>query len=241
MYLERGRDAAAASEYYQAARERTYRADASRRPVLVFTGANGAEREFLTAAASGAHLTPILADVGYPLISAQFGSPPYAWGNDLSQTRIGQAWTMVKARLGTKTDKFIGVGVSKGFTALARYARANPANVAALIGLVPAVSPIDIYTNNRSGLAAEIAAAYGGAAGWLAVDQDIDALANAAAHTIPMQLHYASDDPVILPSTVTDFVAACASSEAVALGAVGHSAASVDGDVVLSFLEPYLA
>lgn len=199
-----------ASEAHTFAFGRLYKADVTRRPLIFFTGGPGDDRDFLTAAASAKQLAPALADLGIPIASAAFGGAAQ-WGNDTAQTRIGQLWAYAKAQLGTKTDKFVGIGISKGATALLNYARNNPGNLAALLLVVPATGVSDIHDNNRSGLAAEIEAAYGGAAGWAAAAAAHDPSLNTAAHRaqgIPMKLFYGGADTTVVPATVASFASA---------------------------------
>lgn len=194
-----------ASEGSTLAYKRTYRANSAKRPVIYFTGGPGDDRDFLTATASGSQITPVLSETGTVFVSAAFGGANQ-WGNDTTQTRIGQLWTYVKAQAGTKTDKFVGIGVSKGATALLNYTRNNPGNVAALVLIVPAVNVSDIYDNNRSGLAAGIDAAYGGS--WAANKATHDPALNASTHAsqaIPMKLIPGTTDTTVLASVVSAF------------------------------------
>ncbi len=229
------------NEKYSQVAERVYRPNGVRRPVIYFTGSNGNDRDFLDTSASASQLAPALASVGYPVYSAQFGSPPYAWGNDTCQTRIGQAFTNVQVTLGTATDKIILIGVSKGATASLNYARNNPTKVAAIIGVVPAVNVSDIYDNNRSGLAAEIDNAYGG--NWSGNKATHDPALNTATHAsqaIPTRFYYGTNDTTVIPSVVTAFAAAVPSVSLVS-SATDHltTGPGIDPDSVLAFLEPY--
>lgn len=199
-----------ASEAHTLAYGRRYKADGTHRPVIYFTGGPGDDRDFLTASASGAQIAPTLAHLNVPIISAAFGGGNQ-WGNDTAQTRIGQAWTYVKTALGTRTDKFVGIGVSKGATALLNYTRNNPANVAALLLIVPAVNLTDIHDNNRSGLAASIETAYTNLAGWQAGAATHDPALNTATHAsqaIPTFIFYGDGDTTVTPSSVTSFASA---------------------------------
>ena len=199
-----------ASEAHTLAFGRLYKKDASKRPLIYFTGGPGDDRDFLTSSASGAQLAPRLAEIGLPVISAAYGGGGQ-WGNDTTQTRIGQAWSFVQTRLGTNTDKFVGIGVSKGATALLNYTRNNPTNVAALFLIVPAVNVADIHDNNRSGLATEIENAYGGSAGWASAASTHDPAQQTAAFAalgLPVQMHYGADDTTVLPSVVQSFASA---------------------------------
>lgn len=212
-----------ASEAHTLAYGRRYKADGTVRPVVYFTGGPGDDRDFLTSTASGNQIAPLLAHLNVPVISAAFGGADQ-WGNDTAQTRIGQAWTFVKSALGTKTDKFVGIGVSKGATALLNYTRANPTNVAALLLIVPAVNLTDIHDNNRSGNAANIEAAYGGAAAWTTAAAAHDPALNTATHAsqaIPTFIIYGDADTTILPSSVTSFASAVGASTQLVTGG-GH-------------------
>jgi pimeloyl-ACP methyl ester carboxylesterase len=190
---------------------RLYKPDATKRPLIYFTGGPGDDRDFITAAASGSQIAPRLADLGIPIVSAAFGGGNQ-FGNDTAQARIGQAWTWIKAQLNPKQDKFIGIGVSKGATALLNYARNNPANVAALLLIVPAVNLTDLHDNNRSGLAAAIEGAYGGSpASFAAAAPTHDPALNAAAHAalgIPVKMLHGDNDVTVVPQTVIDFASA---------------------------------
>lgn len=221
-----------AGEKHVALRSRLYRHNGTRRPIIFFPGGVGGHLAFLVTPINGSQITPVLADAGYPMISADLGGGS-DWGNDEAQTRIGQAWTQVKAELSTATDKMLLVGVSQGATAALNYAKNNPTNVAAVACLVPAVDIQDIYDNDRAGAAAGIAAAYGGSR---PPDTHNPADNTAALSGIPIKLWYATDDTIIFPATVTDFAAAVGAT-AVSLGAVGHTAETIPAKDVLTFFD----
>lgn len=233
MWTSRGIGVYVASEAHTCASGRLYKGSSSRRPVVYFPGGVGGDRKFLDDSTTGSQIGPLLAECGYPIISAAFGGPSL-WGNSTTATRIGQAWTQVKSQLSTATDKMLLIGVSQGATAALNYAKSNPSNVAAIVGIVPAVDIQDIDTNNRGGASTAIQTAHGGAPS--------DALTpakNASSFTaIPQKLYYASDDTTVIPSTVTTF-AATSGASTVNLGAVGHTAATVDPQSVVSFLSQY--
>src|SRR4051812_5231640 len=119
-----------------------YKPTASVRPIIFFLNGGG-DCPFFYHTPTGMEISPPPAEKGIPSASAEFGGNAL-WGNDTTQTRIGQLWTHVKTVTGCKTDKFIGIGVSKGATALLNYTRNNPSNVAAFVGLIPAVDVSDI-------------------------------------------------------------------------------------------------
>lgn len=233
-----GLGAYAAGEAHSIALGRGYK-PAVKRPVIFFTGGPGDARDHLTTPASGSHITPVLTRVGFAVIGAAFGGGSL-WGNDVSQTRIGQVWTQVKAEVAPKTDKFIGIGVSKGYTALDNYARANPANVAALVGIVPVVDLTDIRDNNRAGAQASIDAAYGG--NYAAQKATHDPALNAGSRpAIPTLLLYGTDDQTVLAAKVQAFAAA-ASLTARSLGAFDHTTTAPRVSAVedvLAFIDAY--
>lgn len=215
----RGVGAYVASEAHTAAYGRFYVRQATR-PVIFFTGGASGDRDFLDNGASANQLTPRLVEMGVPIISADFGGPNL-YGNDTTQTRIGQIWTYVKTLMDTKTDKFIGIGVSKGFTALANYTRNNPNNVAALVGIVPGVSLTNVYADNAS-LQAGIDAAYTDHATFLTALPTHDPLLNTATHAsqgTPMKLIWGDSDTTVRPADIATFASAVGASTKILAGA----------------------
>lgn len=214
MWTRRDVGGYVASEASTLAAGKLYAPTASKRPIIYFTGQTANDTDFLTSSASGSQIAPRLADVGVPFISAVFGGANL-WGNDTTQTRIGQAWTYVKAQMGCKTDKFIGIGVSKGALALLNYARNNPSNVAAIVGIVPVVNLPNVYADNAS-LQAEIDTAYTNHATYLTALPTHDPNANAATHlsqAIPMEFIYGASDTVVRPADVSAFATAVGASK----------------------------
>lgn len=238
-----------AAEASLAAIGRTYRRGV-KRPVIYFTGANGLARDFLDEPASGSQIAPRLVDVGIPFISSQFGSPPLQWANDIAQARIGQLWTYVKTLLGPRTDKFVGIGVSKGAAALLNYARNNPANVAAIVGIVPAANINDLYVNQAATFQAQIDVAYPSGTyppnGWPSAKGTHDPALNAATHAaqgIPMRFYYGDADTTVLPAVLESFMAAVGSSiQSQKIAGTDHltTGPAIDPLDVLKFLDPYL-
>lgn len=226
-----GVDTAAGSDDWTVLFPYLYQANGRKRPVIVFTGGPGDDRDFIVTAASGAHVPPVLATAGWPLYSAEFGGTNL-WGNPTTVTRIGQAWTKVKALMDTAVDQFIGIGVSKGATALLNYAKDNPADVAGLALFIPAVDIQDMHTNDRAGSAASIAAAYGGGA---PPDSSNPADNTGALDAIPQEIWRSTNDTACVQSVV-DSYATAVSATVHSLGAAGHSAASVSAAEVAAFL-----
>lgn len=184
-----------------------------------------------------------LADRGFAVVSTDMGGAD-TWGNATAITRVGQSWTKVKTDARTTgnvaTDKMLLIGTSHGGMNALEYARANPANVAAVVTIVSVIDAQDIQTNNRAGLAAAINTAHGGN-----VPDARNPADNAAAYAalnIPTRQYYATDDAVCLPAIAEAFATA-AGTELVSLGAVGHSGypAVLDAGDIADFLAEYAA
>jgi hypothetical protein len=229
----RGIDVAAASENYSSFFGRLYKPDASKRLVLAFTGGPGDDRDFITTSASASHIFEGLADYDRPVFSAQFGGADQ-WGNSTALDRISKAWTKAQAVLSTRTDKFIGIGISKGGTALLNDYVLNPTRYQALALFVPAVDIQDVFDNNRGGNQAAINTAHAGRP---------SNANNPAAHptsyaNVPITIWAASDDIVTPIATMKNFASA-SNASLKDMGAVGHTAANVPIDEVLRFLGPH--
>lgn len=156
------------------------------------------------------------------------------FGNTTAQTRIGQLRTFVQGAgspLQAAAGKVHIFAASGGVAAALNYARANPANVASIVGLGPLVDLQDLYTNRlpQSGVTqAEVDTAYGGSVAASYATHNPSASGNQAALSgVPIKLYYSTDDPFIPPSTVTNYQslvqAAGGTCEIQSLGAVGHT------------------
>lgn len=225
-----------ASEAHSSLHNRFYHSDRSRRAVIFFPGGVGGDRKFIDDPVNGSQTALALSSAGFPLLSATFGGAS-KWGNSTTVTRIGQAWTYAQTLLGTKTDKLLLVGVSQGATAAFNWAKDNVSQVAAVVGLVPAVDIQDIHTNNRGGNTAAIEAAYGGSA---PPDSSNPADNTETLSGLPIKIWYSTDDVVVDPPTITTFAQATGIT-AISLGAVGHTAETVPPGDVVSFLQGYAA
>ena len=204
--------------------------------VVFFTGAAGNERRFLEDEYEP--LATALAGAGYPVASAEFGRG-YLWGNEIAQQRIEQLHDYGLAELGARSGGLLGVGVSKGATALLNYARSRPGRVAAVAALIPAVEVAAIHDADGR-LGAEIEAAYGGPAGYRERVADLDPSANVEElRALPLKCWY-SDDDAIPAASVREF-AERAGGEAESIGPAGHSIVGLDPGRVLSFFESALA
>lgn len=183
-----------------------------------------------------------LADAGFVVALCDLSQTTSqgTFGNSTAQTRIGQLRTLMLGGSSplAATGPMCMVAGSGGVAAMLNYARANPSNVAAMVGLLPLTDLQDLYENRLpfSGVTqAEVDTAYGG---------DVTAsyathspIVNADELSIPLKLYYSTDDPFIPVSTVTAYQAAYGGDcEIESLGAVGHADTGLDYTEVADFL-----
>lgn len=177
-----------------------------------------------------------LARRGVPVASGDYSSPAH-WGNDAaiaSMPAVLNALAAVAGPAGVGRVRLIAVSI--GAALALNWARQNPTRVAAIALLTPAVDVEDIRANNRAASAAEIEAAYGGAAAWQTARPTHNPVEYAAALTdIPIAVWRSGDDPTCVPARVDAFAAA-AGADVHDLGNVGHSAGTLNGDDVADFL-----
>lgn len=179
---------------------------------------------------------------GFPVLTGDFGGPA-TFGNDAcSQTAIPNAVAWAQTQPGVKTGAVIVFGGSMGCLSVCNYALNHVANVKAVILELPAVDLQDLHDNRYiatpGDLVAPIEAAYTNNAGYLAAlpTHNPNLTANRATlSALPFQIHYSTNDPVAVPSVATGFGTAV-NADMRSLGAVGHSAANADFDVIGNFL-----
>lgn len=152
----------------------------------------------------------------FPLVAADHGiwaqggtSDSNSWGNTNAQTRVGQAitWLQSASGGGAKTGKVVMLGISMGHTVAFNYAKNNPANVAALVGIIPVCDLDDIRDNNRGSYRGSISTAWGVGAWTAPGTPALPAGANPATDrgsfgTIPHRTYYSEADTIINPVTV---------------------------------------
>lgn len=165
------------------------------------------------------------------------------WGNDTSNTRIGQAITYLKTQQGVSADPVHLVGVSMGGLAALNYAKANPAEVASVVAVLPVLDLAYAEANNIQSSAASIDTAYGGT--YVDADQRADHNPSfygpIAGSFRPTQVWYASDDEWCPLATFVAFDAT-PNTTSFNVGALGHdedAIAAVDIPTVLRFIEAH--
>ena len=200
-----------------------------------------AERPDLEALARAGFIVA-LADVSQTTSQGTFG-------NTTSQTRIGQLRTFMlgaSSPIVPSSGEMFLVGGSGGAAAILNYARANPANVAAIAATTPLVDLQDFYTSRTDATItqAEVNAAYGGDVTASYATHNPSASGNQTALAgVPMKLYYSTDDPYIPVSTVTNYEtlvrAVSGTIERQSLGAVGHTDAGVSYEEVGRWLNAH--
>lgn len=172
-----------------------------------------------------------VAEAGFPVLSSDFASSTH-WGRDTAISAVDATL----AAYGRADEPVVLLGISMGAQLALNWARQHPERVQAIALVTPAVDVEDIRANNRNGYAAEIAAAYTDNTGWQAARATHNPADYAAELTgVPIRAWYSTDDAVISAGTVTSFASA-AGGDTVSLGAVGHTAGSLDGQDVADFL-----
>lgn len=172
-----------------------------------------------------------LADCGWPVVTPDLGGDTAC--NDTGSSRVAEAraWLQASPR-SAKPGKVILLGWSEGGGTAMKYALDNPGNVAAMVLLQPLSDLQDIVTNNRGGFAALVNAAYSGgySDGTYGADHNPKLFASTlAAANIPAWVAYATDDAVVIPSSVAAVVSGLGST-----ATVGFTSTGGHGDGFLS-------
>lgn len=214
-------------------------ADGTKPLVVMLHGATGNPSVFLDSqnwANQFNKLVKPIIEADYPLIAPMMGGDK--WGNDVALGLITDAVTYGQTH-GAKPGKVIIVGGSMGGGASYAWCRANLAQVEAMVGVIPVSDLNDFVVNNRDNLAASVNAAYGGAYS----DATYGAIHNPKIFVsqlagLRLQVWYATDDPVVIPATVTAVTDAIPGADVHAVTG-GHSDVTfgkIDSTVLLNFL-----
>ena len=147
--------------------------------------------------------TVVACDLGWT------GSGCDVWGNPTHVARIGQARTFLSGR--GSTGNVTLVATSMGNLGAMNYAKANPSVVAALAGIVPALSLASLKTVNSGAYAACIDSAYGGTYSDASNGPTSSPYVYRASYPIaqvPTAIWTTPDDAICLPAWSTSFAAA---------------------------------
>lgn len=232
------------------------RAQAGGRTVINLQGSHS-----LASVGKGDATLELLADCGFVCVTGDLSQTTTqgTYGNDTARTRVGQLKSFVQGSvfpMAAASGKVCLLGASGGAAAAINYARQNPSNVAAMYLVVPLVDIAAAYADAARLAAAgvtqaEMNKAYNGGVddGGTAFNaamptHDPSASGNQAALSgIPMKLVYSTSDTVIPQASVTAYAAlvnaAGGSAVTASEGAVGHSAAGIDRQDVVSFFQAH--
>lgn len=189
-----------------------YLRDGTRRGIVFCHGAGVTELYAIDQSSPNmAALLRAIVDAGYPVLASLCAGNN--WGNDGGIAKVSAARTYLQGTLGAKSGKVILIGNSMGGCLSYAWARANLTSVACIVGILPVSDLNDIVTNNRGGLGAEASGAYSGGyseATYGATHNPVNFAAQLSG--LPIQAWSASDDTIVVPSTVTAFAAGVGSS-----------------------------
>ena len=164
---------------------------------------------------------------------------PSAWGNDAAIDSVDKCATW----LGTvrcRTDKVFLAAASMGALAVLNWARTHLDQVAAVALCVPAVDLADLHDRTALGYQAEIEAAYGGHAGYLAALPTHNPTAFAAdLASIPIKIWYSTNDPIIDPAKVQGFAATVGADLIVNPDPGGHDVTAAPGAHIAAWFDAH--
>lgn len=188
-------------------------------------GATAATSAYANTGISTAYprIQSFLADCGWPVVNADLGGDPCC--NDTGTARVAEARTWLQASpQSAKAGKVILLGYSEGGGIAMKYALDNPGNVAAMVLLEPLSDLQDVVTNNRGGFASLLNAAYPGgySDGTYGAAHNPKLFApTLATYQIPAYITFASDDTVVIPSTVQSVITSLGSTVTIGLVSTG--------------------
>lgn len=181
----------------------------------------------------------------YPAIAGDNGGQQ-TWGNDTAITRLGGNLTRLQARADVHDSEYALIGDSMGGIVSLNYAAQATVKPKAMVMVIPVINIEDIRANNRSGYAASINAAYGGAyneSTMGATKNPYTMRAAAKLQGIPMLIFYGATDTLCLPTFVQQFAAADPTKRTLVSIPTGHdfdTYNAVNHQMILDFLNQNL-
>lgn len=169
----------------------------------------------------------------HTVIAADLGFNTF--GNDTGITRVGQVLDYLAAAHGL-TAPAVLVGASMGGAVALNYAVRFPERVAAVVGIIPALSLDAPETNPAFD---EIDAAYGGLydpANPAHLAHDPIAFAGDLPDDMPVHLFTSSNDPQCLPAHTAAFLAGRPQTMHTSIGAHGHGGIDVAVPMAVEWL-----
>lgn len=216
--------AGASTEGVSVTRDRTYKANATKYPVVLLHGRGGDHTTSLPKDLIAFPPTTELVANGYCVFAIDGGGPingPVNWGNDVSIACITDVITYAVANYGAKAGGVLLMAISMGTLSGLSYAARNPTVAKAMVSLFPAVDLADMH--GQAAFTAEIDAAYTNNAGYLAALATHSPLLQATSlRTLDHKLYTSTNDTVTTPATVAAYIEAVPNAKVQSLGAVGH-------------------
>lgn len=204
---------------------------------VVFIHSGGADGTSIINGTGLPGLASLMKRVGEEFLVAATNYEPQAFGNPTAQTRLGQCRTWLQAN-GALPGTVLCITTSQGAACALNYASDNPTHIGGIVSFMPGFHLDDLRDNDRGGTRVLIDAAWGVSYPAPLPAGANPALKSAQLSAIPQQMWYATDDPYIPTTVVTDWAAA-SGAEAYSVGALGHSdnaIAAAPHETVLEFL-----
>lgn len=220
-----------ASQVHRAYAGRLYK-PATRKGVILCAGLSGTADSWYSTSLNALDTPNALVGAGFPTASPAVNA---TWGNSTMRTRITDLRTFMQSTTPRGwqfgSGKVHLLGSSMGSACVLNWAKNNPTLVQSIAITIGPPDMQAIHAADRGGLAASIAAAYGGSA-----PTDADNPADYAADLtgIPIKVWYSSNDTLILPAETEAFIAA-SGAESRNMGALGHAVDGTEVPEIASF------
>lgn len=185
--------------------------------MLFFPGNGGAGYEIL--ASNFYSQFAALANNGVALATGYTGG---TWGNDTNTDEFDALGDYFTSRYGQQTDSLYLYGGSMGGCAALNFARRFPNRVEKIGLVIPMLDLGAFYTNNPA-FQAEIDAAYGNHAGFLAALPTHNPMAFASDIDVPVHIWYSTNDTLCPQAWMSQFEALAPDCTKTSMGAVGHN------------------
>lgn len=214
---------------------------------IAFVHGAGSQADYCLASYGNQNRTTQRMGSIFPAIAGDAGGD--TWGSSTGITRLDGYLTRLKARSDVDPTKYALISGSMGGIVSLNYAAQASVKPKAIVSVIPVLNPNDIVTNNRSGYAASINAAYGGAYNEATMGATYNPWTmrnDPKLKGIPMLLFYGTTDALCLPQYATDFIAGDPAFRTGIALPTGHEEASYtnansQGATIETFLRTALA
>lgn len=212
------------------------------RPVVLYNhGRGGGNEDFFDGVRE--RLLRTIALAGYPVVGSDEGGFA-TWGNDTAIARADDDIRYAEsAAVGASAPDVLLLGVSMGNLAMTNWARTHLSRVRGLVHLIPALDLAYHHDHDTLGVAAaEIDAAYGGHAGYLAALPTHSPIEYAATMArTPAAIFYATNDTIAPPASILPYASAVGAAlhPAVSRNPTGHDIDAFDPADIVAFLDAH--